>query len=83
VSSYSVLGWGYLLYLGMIPTALAYSLYFRGMRHTSATAASIVTLMEPLTSTLLDCWLFGEQLGPLGSLGAVLLVTAIGLLYRN
>jgi DME family drug/metabolite transporter len=83
VSSYSVIGWVYLLYLGMIPTALAYSLYFRGMRHTSATAASIVTLMEPLTSTLLASWLFGEQLGPLGLIGAVLLVTAIGLLYRN
>lgn len=83
VSSYSTLGWMVLLYLGLIPTALAYSLYFRGMRHTSATVASIATLLEPLTSTLLAWWLFGEQLGSMGLIGALLLTGSIGLLYRQ
>ncbi|MBN8608938.1 MAG: DMT family transporter, partial [Caulobacterales bacterium] len=45
VSSYSALGWTFLLYLGAVPTALAYCLYFRGMRHTSATVAGIATLL--------------------------------------
>ncbi|MBF2051263.1 MAG: DMT family transporter [Leptolyngbya sp. IPPAS B-1204] len=83
ISSYSIQGWMVLLYLGLIPTALAYSLYFRGMRHTPATVASIATLLEPLTSTLLAWWLFGEQLGSLGLIGALLLIGSIGLLCRQ
>jgi DME family drug/metabolite transporter len=79
--NYSVLGWLALLYLGIIPTALAYLLYFGGIRHTTATVASIATLLEPLVSTVLAWWLFNEQLGSLGIVGAVLLLGAIGLLY--
>jgi drug/metabolite transporter, DME family len=83
VSSYSLVGWGCLLYLGAVPTALAYCLYFQGMRQTSATVASIATLLEPLTSALLAWGLFGERLGSLGLIGAALLIGAIALLYRE
>jgi drug/metabolite transporter, DME family len=82
VSGYPALGWLGLLYLGAVPTALAYGLYFRAMKTTSATVASIATLLEPLTSALLAWTLFGERLGSLGLLGALLLLGAIGLLYR-
>ncbi|MFL5805531.1 MAG: DMT family transporter [Roseiflexaceae bacterium] len=79
--SYSAVGWLLLLHLGLLPTALAYVLFLAGIRHTTATVASIVTLIEPLISTLLAWLLFGERLGPLGALGAALLLAAIGLLY--
>jgi len=82
VVSYPTAGWLLLLHLGLLPTALAYVLFLFAMRHTSATVASIVTLLEPLTSTVLAWALFGEQLGPLGLPGALLLLGAIGLLYR-
>jgi DME family drug/metabolite transporter len=81
VVSYSAEGWLLMLYMGLLPTALAYVLFLSGIRYTTATVASIVTLIEPLTSTLLAWLLFGEQLGPLGALGAALLLGAIGLLY--
>jgi DME family drug/metabolite transporter len=80
---YPAAGWLLLLHLGLIPTALAYALFLSGMRHTTATVASIVTLVEPLTSTALAWVLFGERLGALGLLGAMLLLGAIGLLYRG
>jgi DME family drug/metabolite transporter len=83
VISYPAGGWALLLYLGLVPTALAYVLFLSGIRRITATVASIVTLVEPLTSTLLAWLLFGEQLGPLGILGAALLLGAIGLLYRG
>ncbi|WP_289501200.1 DMT family transporter [Gloeocapsopsis sp. IPPAS B-1203] len=70
-----------LLYLGIVPTALAYLLYFSGIRHTTATIASIATLLEPLTATILAWWFFGEQIGAIGLLGAAMLVIASGLLY--
>ena len=81
--AYPAAGWLLLLHLGLVPTALAYALFLSGMRHTTATVASIVTLVEPLTSTMLAWALFGERLGPLGLLGAALLLGAIGLLYRG
>jgi drug/metabolite transporter, DME family len=83
VISYPAGGWALLLYLGLVPTALAYVLFLTGMRSVTATVASIATLIEPLTSTLLAWLLFGEQLGPLGVFGAALLLGAIGLLYRG
>jgi DME family drug/metabolite transporter len=80
--SYPALGWGLLLYLGLGPTALAFVLFIVGMRHVTATVASIVTLLEPLTATLLAWLLFGERLGPGGLAGAALLLGAIALLVR-
>jgi len=74
--------WGLLLYLGVIPTALAYILYIFGLRTTSATVASIATLLEPLTATTLGFLLFGERLGALGLVGAVLLLGALLLTVR-
>jgi drug/metabolite transporter, DME family len=83
VVEYPLEGWVLLLHLGLLPTALAYVLFLAGIRHVTATIASVVTLIEPLTSTLLAWLLFGERLGPLGALGAALLLGAIGLLYRG
>lgn len=82
VVAYPTAGWALLVYLGLVPTAFAYVLFLAGMRHTTATFASVITLLEPLTSTLLAWLLFGERLGPLGLLGVALLLGAIGLLYH-
>jgi DME family drug/metabolite transporter len=83
VVSYSPAGWVLLLHLGLLPTALAYVLFLAGIRHTTATVATLVTLLEPLTGTALAWVLFGEQLGGAGLLGAALLLGAIMLLYRG
>ncbi len=83
VLSYPLPGWLLLLYLGLVPTALAYAIFFRGMRRAAATAAGIATLAEPLTGAILAVLIFGEQLSALGLLGATLLVGSILSLYRN
>jgi len=71
-------GWPWLLYLGGVATAGAYALYALGLRWVPASVAGIVTLMEPLTATLLGVLVFGERLGPGGLIGAALLLTALG-----
>ncbi len=78
--AYPVTGWLMLGYLGAVPTALAYGLFMRGMRSTSSTVASILTLCEPLTAAILAWIFFGERLGPSALLGACLLVGTIVLL---
>jgi drug/metabolite transporter, DME family len=43
----------------------------------------VTTLLEPLTATILGVALFGERLGAVGSVGALLLVAALGLLLAE
>jgi DME family drug/metabolite transporter len=83
VISYPAGGWLLLVYLGAIPSALGYGLYLTGMRVTQAPIASIVTLIEPLTATVLAWTLLGERLGPWGVPGAILLFVALAVLYRG
>ncbi len=66
-----------LLYLGAVPSALAYSLFFAGLRTTGATAAAVITLVEPLTAAVLAAVLVGERLGPAGLAGGALLLAAV------
>ena len=76
-------GWPLLLYLGIVTTGLAYAAYTTGLTSASAAAAGIVSLLEPLTATLLGVALLGERLGPTGITGAVLLLAAVALLSRE
>ncbi|HYF64674.1 MAG TPA: EamA family transporter [Herpetosiphonaceae bacterium] len=83
VASYPLAGWALLLHLGLVPTALAFVLFLAGMRTTTATVASVITLVEPLTGAALAWLLFGERLGPFGWLGAALLLGALASIYRG
>lgn len=83
VIHYPATSWLLLLYMGCIPTALAYLLFQAGMRSTPATLTSILTLCEPLTAAILAWLLFGERLSLLGILGALLLLGTILLLARG
>jgi DME family drug/metabolite transporter len=78
---YSPVGWALLLYLGLVPTAVGYVLYLRGLRSTPATVSTILVLLEPLGSTLLAVLFLGERLAPLGLLGAALLLASMALLF--
>jgi drug/metabolite transporter, DME family len=69
--------WGLLAYLGVVPTAVAYILYVVGMRTTPVAVSGVLSLVEPLTATLLGVFFFGDRLGSLGTLGALLLVGAV------
>jgi DME family drug/metabolite transporter len=69
------------LYLGAVPTALAYAAYFRGLRDASPVLAALSALLEPLTAALLAAVLFGERLGVTGWTGAALLVAALAAGY--
>jgi drug/metabolite transporter, DME family len=76
--------WTLLAYLGVVPTAAAYILYVIGLRTTPVTVSGILTLVEPLTATLLGVLFFGDRLGTAGVLGAGLLVSTVaGLTLRR
>lgn len=81
VIAYSLVGWLLLLHIALVPTVLAYVVYLWGLRTTAATVAAILTLLEPLISTLLAAILLQEQLTPIRLLGGLILVASVMLLY--
>jgi drug/metabolite transporter, DME family len=72
---------GLLVFLGAVPTAMAYGAYFLGLRGGQATAAALASMLEPLTATLLSVGFYGESLGVLGVVGALLIAGGLGLYY--
>ncbi|MEO3870637.1 EamA family transporter [Nonomuraea sp. B12E4] len=71
---------GLLLYLGAVPTALAYGLFFRALTALRATTVSIISLGEAVGAAVLGVVLFGERLTPLAWSGCVLLLAAVTVL---
>jgi drug/metabolite transporter (DMT)-like permease len=68
-------------YMGIIATAVAYGLFFHGLRSTSSEVAAVLTLLEPLTATLLAVALLRETLTGLALVGGLLMMVAIAALY--
>lgn len=68
---------GLLLYLGLVPTALAYTLYFGGLCSVLPGVAALVALLEPLTAAVLGAFVLDERLGTAGIVGAVLVGAAL------
>src|SRR4051794_7877362 len=68
------------VYLGAIPTALAYVLFARGLRHLSANETATLTLAEPLTATALGTVVLGERPGVIAGFGALLVLGGLAAL---
>ena len=58
------------IYLGVVPTALAYVLFARGLRHVATGEAATLTLAEPLTATALGVLVLAERPSGLALAGA-------------
>jgi DME family drug/metabolite transporter len=67
----------------VLPTALAYPLYFRGLATTGAAVGAVTALLEPLTAALLSAVVLGERLGVAGTVGAALVGAAVLLAGRR
>jgi drug/metabolite transporter, DME family len=74
---------GVLAYFVGVPTALAYGLFFAGLRGVSASSAAVVAVLEPLTASVLGVLLLGERMGPGAIAGAALLCAAALLASRR
>jgi DME family drug/metabolite transporter len=73
---------GLLLALGTGPTAVAYTLYFRGLRTAPASTAALLALLEPLTGAILAAFFLAERLSATGIAGAAILALAVILTVR-
>jgi DME family drug/metabolite transporter len=73
-------GAGLALYLGVLPTAGAYLLYARGLRHARAAEAATIGLAEPVTAAILSALLLGERLSSAGLAGGCLVLAGLAAL---
>ncbi|MEC3974036.1 DMT family transporter [Amycolatopsis sp. H20-H5] len=64
-------------YFGVVPTALAYAAYFRGLTHAHPLLGALSALLEPLTASLLAAVILHEHLSGPAWAGAALLVAAL------
>jgi DME family drug/metabolite transporter len=74
---------GLLVAFGLVPTAVAYTCYFRGLRGAEAGVGVLMALLEPVTSAVLSAVLLGDRLGASGIAGGLLLCTALVLTARG
>lgn len=73
-----------LAYLGLVPTALAYFCFCKGMSACrSALSGLVASMVEPMVATLLAIVLLNEALSPFDLAGCLLLMAAMGLLCRE
>ena len=68
------------LYLGIVPTALAYVLFARGLLHLDASEVTTIVLAEPLTATILGAVVLDERIGAAGAVGALLVLAGLAVL---
>jgi len=65
------------LYLGVLPTAVAYVLFARGLGRLSAATVTTLVLAEPLVATLLGVAVLGEQLTVGAAVGCSLVLAGL------
>jgi DME family drug/metabolite transporter len=73
-------GLGLAIYLGAIPTAVAYVLFSRGLRGLSSGETATLVLAEPLTAAALGVVALGEQPSVTAGAGAALVLAGLAIL---
>src|SRR3954449_10012910 len=66
-----------IVFLGVIPTALAYLLFARGLKRLSAAETATLTLAEPLTAALLGVIVLSERMSAPAAVGAALILSGL------
>ena len=69
--------WGWIAFVGVVPTYLALQLYEAGLTRVEATRAVTVATLEPVIAAALAYAVWGEAMRPLGYAGAVLVLAGV------
>lgn len=71
------------LWLGLVPTALAYLLFAAGLRRLPAREVATLTLAEPMTATVLGVLVLTERPGPVAIIGIALVLAGTAVIARG
>jgi len=65
------------IWLGLVPTAMAYTSYAYGLRHIRVATASTLILAEPATATILAAVVLGETVNIYSILGIMIVIAGL------
>lgn len=83
LSDITPLGWGCIVYVGLIAQALAYLAWFRALRRLPASTATIGSLLAPVIGVLGSGIILGERLGWRHAAALLLVLAGIVLASRG
>lgn len=69
--------WLWVLGLALVSTVLGAGLFLAGLKHTDPGRASLISTLEPVSTTLMAFVVLGQGLGPGQLLGGLLVLTAV------
>lgn len=69
--------WLWMIVLVVVSTVMGFGLYTSGLKHLSASSASIIATMEPVIATGFAFALLGEVIGPVQMVGGVLVIISV------
>lgn len=75
-ASHLAAAWREIAYVGLMSSALTFTLFSIALRYTEASAASVIVSTETLFAAFGAWWLMGEKLPPVGWLGAGAILAA-------
>lgn len=64
-------------YIVVVATALAYAVWFNGLRRLPAAVVGVIGLLNPLTGVLMGVLLAGEEFGPPQMIGVALVIIGV------
>lgn len=76
---HTVIGWTSLLYLVLVGSAVAFTLYMFVLKHLSATISSLYTYINPIVAILLGWAILGERLTPWIAMGMIITIFGVWL----
>jgi drug/metabolite transporter (DMT)-like permease len=72
-----------LIGLGLLPTAIAHTLYFSSLSNLKSFETATMAFLEPVGATILGMALFQEMPAPIFALGAILVLIGIFFTIKN
>ena len=77
-----ILGTGFLY--GLIPTSLAYVVYYNGLRRISdSSRVPVIASIEPVTAVLIGMLVYGEELGVMNFAGVAIVLASILIMMKG
>ena len=77
---YTLIQWGWILFIGICGTIIPFGLYFEGIRCIQPTHASITATLEPISAGVIAALFLGEMMSPLQIIGGLIVIISIVLL---
>ena len=76
----SFAGWAVLIILAIVPTLFGYGLYNISLKHLPSSVANLIMTSEPIFTSIIAYFMFGEVLTPVQIIGSVIILAGVAVI---